>query len=75
MSKQENNEEMPEEILTYVYVPDENLYGIIKSYGSWSSLIEYYDNGIGYVTEIPNDEFIVINEIGIGYIDEMDENL
>jgi hypothetical protein len=70
-----DNEEMPEETLTYVYIPDEQSYGIIKSYGTWASLIEYYDNGIGYTIELANDEFIVIDEIGIGYIDEMNEDL
>lgn len=64
-----------EETVEYVYVPDEGVYGIIIRYGAWSSLIEYYDIGIKYTVELPNDEFIVVDEIGVGYLDETGENL
>lgn len=59
-----------ENTIEYVYIPDEGIYGTIAKYGAWSSLIEYYDGGIKYTVEIPNDEYIVIDEIGVGYIDE-----
>jgi hypothetical protein len=75
MSKQENSDESPENTITYVYIPDEQIYGTIISHGAWASLIEYYENGIGYKVEIPNDEFIVVDEIGIGYIEETEEDL
>lgn len=75
MSKQEDNEKIPEDTIVYVYVPDENIYGIIKREGIWSSIIQYYEDGIEYNIEMSNDEFIILNEIGVGYIDETEENL
>jgi hypothetical protein len=75
MSKQEKHEGKVEKTLTYVYIPEDNIYGTIKSYGAWVSLIEYYDTGIKYTIEIPNDEFRIVDEIGIGYIDETGDNL
>lgn len=71
MSKQDKDEDMSEELtVTYVYIPDDSSYGTIVRHGAWSSLIEYFDQGVGYTVEMPNDEFIVIDEIGLGYIDE-----
>ena len=75
MSKQENSDESNENTIIYVYIPDEEIYGTVINYGAWASLIEYYESGIGYKVEIPNDEFIVVDEIGIGYIEETEEEL
>ena len=72
MSKKEPGGEMHEETITYVYVPDESVYGTVVRHGAWSSLIQYYDNGVGYTIELPNDEFRVVDEIGIGYETEGD---
>ena len=77
MSKQGSKEEMPEmpeNTIKYVYVPDEGVYGTVIREGAWSSLIQFYENGIQYNLEMSNDDFIVIDEIGIGYIDETEEN-
>jgi hypothetical protein len=59
-----------EDTVEYVYIPDEGIYGTIIRYGAWSSLIEYFEDGIGHTIEIPNDEYIVIDELGVGYISE-----
>ena len=75
MSKQEHNEEIPENTITYVYMPDEGIYGTILRQGAWASLIQYYENGIEYNIEVANDEYIVVDEIGIGYIEETDNDL
>jgi hypothetical protein len=64
-----------EKTIEYVYIPDEGVYGTIVKYGVWSSIIEYYDGGIKYTIDIPNDEYIVIDEIGIGYINETEEGI
>jgi hypothetical protein len=64
-----------EEIIEYVYIPDEGIYGTIIRYGAWSSLIEYYDGGIKYNVEIPNDEYIVVDEVGIGYLEESEDGV
>jgi hypothetical protein len=63
-------EDLAEDTVTYVYLPDEGLYGTILSHGAWASMIEYFDNGIGYIIEVSNDDFIEVNEIGIGYMNE-----
>ncbi len=72
MSKQEPNEESIENTIIYVYIPEEGTYGTIVSQGAWASMIQYYDVGVGYTIEIPNDEFIIVDEIGIGYIEGED---
>ena len=64
-----------EETIEYVYIPDEGLYGTVIRYGAWSSMIEYYDGGIKYTVEVPNDEYIVIDEIGVGYLEESSEGI
>jgi len=68
----ENNDE---EIVEYVYIPDEGIYGTIIRYGAWSSLIEYYEGGIGYTIEVPNDEYMVVDEIGVGYLEETEHGI
>jgi hypothetical protein len=70
MSKQENEEDNVELSVTYVYLPEEQIYGVIKTHGAYASIIEYYDMGIGYLLEVSNDEFIEVDEINIGYIIE-----
>jgi hypothetical protein len=59
--------------ITYVYLPDDGIYGIIVRHGAWSSLVEYYDGGFKYTVEVPNDEFIAVDEIGVGYYDEEED--
>ena len=75
MSNQEKDQEQHENTITYVYIPDEDVYGTIISHGAWASMINYYEGGVEYTIEVPNDEFIEVDEIGIGYIDEKDKNL
>ena len=74
MSKQENNEEIPDKTVTYVYLPDEDIYGTLVAQNNYYSMVEYYDNGFGYKIEVDNDDYIVVDEFGIGYIDETYEN-
>lgn len=80
MSKQENNEEemsnfqYEEDPVVYVYIPDEGLNGFLIREGAYMSTVQYFDNGVGYIVDMANDEFIIVDEIGIGYIDEEDEN-
>jgi hypothetical protein len=72
MTKDYNNNE---HTVSYVFIPDEGIYGTVVREGAWYSIIEYYDGGIQYRIEVPNEDFIVIDEIGLGYIDETDDNL
>jgi hypothetical protein len=64
------NDHDEEETIEYVYIPDEGVYGTIIRYGAWSSLIEYFEGGVGYTIEVPNDEYVTVDEIGVGYLDE-----
>jgi hypothetical protein len=75
MSKQDNNDNNDEleDVETYVYIPDEGIYGTIVRYGAWASMINYYDGGVSYTVELPNDEFIVVDETGVGYYAEEEE--
>lgn len=80
MSKQENNEEevnnfqYEQDPVVYVHIPDEGLNGFLIREGAYMSTVQYFDNGVGYIVDMANDEFIIVDEIGIGYIDEEDEN-
>ena len=76
MSKQEQEDEARhEKTISYVYLPDDGIYGTIVQQGAYASMIEYHEDGLKYLTEVSNDEFIVVDEIGVGYIDETDDNL
>ena len=74
MSKQEHDEEESETI-KYVYIPDEQVNGFLIKEGAYISTVQYFDNGVGYIVEIPNDEFIIVNEISIGHVEETDKDL
>lgn len=62
-----------EETLEYVYIPEEGIYGTVVRYGAYSSLIEYYEDGIGYKVEVPNDEYRVVYELGVGYYSDEED--
>jgi hypothetical protein len=59
-----------EKTVEYVYIPDEGVYGTIVRYGVYSCLIEYFEGGIGYKIEVSNDDYITVDEIGVGYYSE-----
>jgi hypothetical protein len=74
MNKHEHNEDNVETI-RYVYIPDEEINGFLIKEGPYYSIIEYTDKGVCYHVEIANEDFIVTNEINIGYDEETEENL
>lgn len=74
MSNSEQEEDNNKTV-TYVYIPDEEIHGFIVKEGVYISTVQYFDRGVGYIIEIPNDEFIVVDEIGIGYMEETEDNL
>lgn len=53
-----------------VYIPDEQCFGTLVSYGAYASRINYKKNGIEYTVDLFNDEFEIIEESGIYYIEE-----
>lgn len=73
MSKQEENEELPDLTVSYVYIPDEDIYGTLIAQNSYYSIVEYFDNGVGYRIEVDNEDFIVVDEFGLTYIDDTEE--
>jgi len=73
MSKQENNEELPDKTVSYVYIPDEDIYGTLVAQNSYYSIVEYFDNGLGYHIEVDNEDFIIVDEFGITYVDDLEE--
>jgi hypothetical protein len=74
MSNSENNEDN-DKTITYVYLPDEDMHGLLVKEGAYLSTVQYFDNGVGYIIEVPNEDFIIVNEINIGHINETEENL
>lgn len=74
MSNSEHEEDNSETI-TYVYLPDEDINGFLIKEGAYVSTVQYFDRGVAYIVEVHNDDFIVVDEIGIGHIEEKDENL
>jgi hypothetical protein len=74
MSNQEKDQE-PEDIETIVWIPDEGVYGTVVKYGAWASMIEYYYGGVSYRVELPNEEFQIVDELGVGYLDEEVEGI
>lgn len=74
MSKQEQQEEENDPIV-YVYIPDEQLNGFLIKQGAYMSKVQYFDNGVGYIVDMPNEEFIVVDEIGIGHVFEEESDL
>jgi hypothetical protein len=73
MSNYESNEELPDKTVSYVYIPDEDIYGTLIAQNTYYSIVEYYDNGVGYHIEVDNDDYIVVDEFGIGYVDETED--
>jgi hypothetical protein len=69
------HEEGSNKIITYVYIPDEEIHGFLIKEGAYMSTVQYFDRGVGYIIEIANEDFIVVDEIGIGHMEEMEDNL
>jgi hypothetical protein len=73
MSNYESNKELPDLTVAYVYIPDEDIYGTLIAQNSYYSIVEYFDNGVGYHIEVDNDDFIIVDEFGISYVDDIEE--
>jgi len=53
-----------------IYIFDENCLGQIVSYGAHASKVKYNKNGIEYIVDLLNEEFELIADSGIHYIEE-----
>ena len=45
-----------------IYIPDEDEYGIVLSYGTFASLVKYSLGGVDYQVMLLNEDFIVLEE-------------
>lgn len=53
-----------------VYIIEEKCFGTLISYGAYTSRINYKKDGIEYDLDLFNDEFEIIQDSGIQYIEE-----
>lgn len=58
---------------TLVYLPDEDCFGILVSYGAYVSRIQYQSGGIDYDVLLENDDFMPWYEASIPF-EEDDED-
>jgi hypothetical protein len=54
----------------YVYIIDENAYGIVTNFGAHASKVRYKKDGIEYEVFILNEELLFIDDISIGIEEE-----
>lgn len=45
-----------------IYIPDEDVYGVIINLGAYASLVNYSLGGIEYEVLMLNEDFIVVGE-------------
>ena len=53
-----------------VYIIDESCFGTVVSHGAFASKINYMKDGIEYEIDLPNEDFYVVDEIGIQQMEE-----
>jgi len=66
--KKQNNWESNFDI---VYVIDEHCFGRLISPGAHASKIHYINNGIEYEVDLLNEDFYIVQEVGIQHIEEV----
>ena len=64
------NKRKRESDFSIVYIFEENCFGTLVSYGAYTSRINYKKNGIEYELDLFNDEFEIVEDSGIQYIEE-----
>lgn len=55
-----------------VYIFDEHCFGVVMSPGAHASLVKFIKDGVEYQLILSNEDFTIMEEIGIGYIQEED---
>ena len=63
--------ELDDEVIN-VYIPENDVTGSVIHLGAYVSMVEYSLAGVKYQIEMLNEDFIVVDEIGIGYQSEED---
>lgn len=53
-----------------VYIPEDECYGIVKSYGAFASLVSYTHMGIDYEVFILNEDLIFLDDFSISIEEE-----
>lgn len=54
----------------FVYIPEEECYGVTESLGAWASLVKYNKDGFEYKIVVLNEELIFLEDITIGLQEE-----
>ena len=63
--------ELDDEVIN-VYIPENDITGSVIQLGAYASMVEYSLAGVKYQIEMLNEDFIVVDEVGIGYQSEED---
>ena len=53
-----------------VYIPDENIYGELLSFGYIASVVSYFKDGVTHEVIMLNEDFEIVEEVNI----EMEED-
>jgi len=46
-----------------IYLPEEDVYGEIEQVGAYGSLVSYYLDGIYCKVMVPNEDFVIVDEL------------
>lgn len=55
---------------TIVYLPEEEVYGEVLSFGSYASTVHYISEGFEYEVVLLNEDFDIVEQINIEEIEE-----
>lgn len=60
------------ETIHIVYIPTENIHGVVEDMGLYASTVKYSLEDVEYEELMNNEDFIVINEISLMHVEEID---
>ncbi len=63
-----------DEVIYIVYIIPYKGYGTTDSLGIYSSKVKYVENGREFEEEMPNEDFIIMDEIVLGHYKEEESN-
>lgn len=58
------------EVISIVYVYPLGCYGTVERLGAYASEVSYIKDGEEHIDLIDNEDFIIMNEIGLTHIEE-----
>lgn len=60
------------ETIHIVYIPTENVHGIVEDMGLYASVVKYSLEDVEYEELMDNEDFIVVDEISLMHVEETD---